>query len=92
MGPAELMTRPLPWDSVLASLPKVVSETGKSVMVPLRLDNLAGEPVSSYQFTIEYNGDVVKPAQIAANLAGTLSEGLSLAYNSPSPGVLKVVV
>jgi hypothetical protein len=90
--PFEVTTRPLPWDAVLASVPNVKGGTGQTLTVPLRLDNTGGEPISSYQFTLEYDPAVIEPAKIAASLAGTMADGMSLAFNSPEPGVLNVVV
>jgi hypothetical protein len=90
--PFEVTTRPLPWDAVLASIPNVKGGTGRTLTVPLRLDNTGGEAISSYQFTLEYDPAVIEPAKIAASLAGTMADGMCLAFNSPEPGVLKVVV
>jgi hypothetical protein len=62
------------------------------VTVPLRLDNLGGKEVTSYQFEIAYDPGVIMPLQLAADIDGTLSQGLSVLSNSPEPGLLKVVV
>ncbi len=60
--------------------------------VPLSVNNLRGREVGSYQFDVEYDPAVITPAEISADLAGTMSDGMSVVSNSPSPGLLKVVV
>jgi hypothetical protein len=48
--------------------------------------------VGSYQFDIEYDPTAIRPAELAADLTGTICEGFSIVANSPKPGLLKVVV
>ncbi|MEO7539084.1 MAG: cohesin domain-containing protein [Pyrinomonadaceae bacterium] len=84
--------RPMPWDAVTASLSGIKAPFGKEAVVSLSLDGLAGEAVSSYQFTINYDPAVIEPARIAAALTGTRAEGMNIACYSPSPGTLKVAV
>jgi hypothetical protein len=82
----------MPWDAVLVSAPDINAAAGNEVTVPVRFDNLAGEPVTSFQFSVEFDPAVIQPAEFAAGLAGTLGDGLNLAYHSPDRGVLNVVV
>jgi hypothetical protein len=49
-------------------------------------------PVNAYQFDLRYDPSVLEPAAAAATADETLSQGLSVVYNSPEPGLLKVVV
>jgi hypothetical protein len=79
-------------DAVVGSVPEMTAGPGAEVIVPFRIDNLAGKPVESYQFDIVYDPAVVSPAQVAASIAGTVSEGLNVVSNSPEPGLLKVAV
>jgi hypothetical protein len=72
------------------SLPNVSATRGSAVEIPLRIDDLMGRGVDSYQFDIVYDPAVLSPAAAAASVTETLSEGLSLVYNSPAPGLLKV--
>ncbi|MGD9561634.1 MAG: cohesin domain-containing protein [Pyrinomonadaceae bacterium] len=74
------------------SIPELRAEYGKLSVVPLRIDNLKAAGITSYQFDIEFDPEVVSPAKVAVDIAGTLSESLALAYNSPRPGLLKVVL
>jgi hypothetical protein len=89
--PSETVTRPGPWSAATVTAPETPAAARKPFTVPLSLAGLAGEAVSSYQFTIRFDPAVITPAKAAASLAGTVSEGLSLAFHSPSPGVLNVV-
>jgi hypothetical protein len=79
-------------NAVKASVPRISSQQGEVVTVPFRIDNLKKEEVSSYQFDIAYDPAVITPADIAADLAGTVSESLAVAFNTPEAGLLKVVV
>ncbi len=68
------------------------SGTGSEITVPFRIDNLRGKPVDSFQFDIEYDPEVVSPAELAASIEATNAANMSIAYNSPQKGLLKVVV
>jgi hypothetical protein len=76
----------------MASTANSSAASGTEVIVPFRIDNLSGKPVTSYQFDIEYDARVIAPAQLAADIAGTMSEGLSVVSNVPARGMLKVAV
>jgi hypothetical protein len=80
------------WDAAAVSLPDITAWAGKPVTVPVRLDNLMGEAVSSYQFTIQFDQTVIAPAEIAASLAGTMADGMNIVCHSPKPGVVSVAV
>ena len=89
MGPQRAFER----NAVLASLPLVMKGVhGTQITIPLRLDDLAGREVSSFQFDIAFDPRVIELAQLAANLRGTMSDGLTVVSNSSYPGWLKVVV
>ncbi|MFT3743463.1 MAG: MBG domain-containing protein [Pyrinomonadaceae bacterium] len=65
---------------------------GSMNVVPVRIDNLNGATVGSYQFDVEYDPAVVDPDQIAADLNGTLGVNLNVVHNVVEPGLLKVAV
>ena len=79
-------------DLVTASIPDVTAAASKEVVIPVRLDNTAGRAISSYQFTILFDPNVIKPQSTAASLVGTLAEGMKIVYHSSSPGTLNVAV
>jgi hypothetical protein len=60
------------------------------VNVPLTIANLAGQQITSYQFDMLFDPQIVEVAGVST--AGTLSEGMSTAWNVAAPGLLKVVV
>ena len=92
-GPSrpEMLSQPSK-DSINVSLPALTAAAGSEVTIPFRVDNLAGRAVGAYQFDVEYDPAVVSPAAIAADLAGTLGSNLSVVFNAPEPGRLKVAV
>ena len=65
---------------------------GTEITVPLRIDNLKGMAVGSYQFTIRYDPNIITPSRIAADVSRTLSRSLSVVSNAPEKGMLNVVV
>jgi len=79
-------------NSILAALADTKAAANNTVTLPLSLSNLRGAEVSSYPFDIEYDPAMLKPAEIAADVSGTLSDGAGVASYSPTPGLLKVVV
>jgi len=78
--------------SVRAMVPNTSAAPGVAVNVPLRIENLNGQNVESYQFDITYDPNVIQPMQNAATVVGTRSEGLAVVSNAPVAGLLKVVV
>jgi hypothetical protein len=91
--PAMMPETPTSPEAVKVAVPaKLEAQSGSQVSIPVSIGNLGDRSVSSYQFDIAYDPAVLSPANIAANLAGTLGEGLSVDSNSPEPGLLKVAV
>jgi hypothetical protein len=78
--------------AVRVSLGNAYAQTGSTVIVPLRMENLNGANVRSYQFDIQYDPTVLTPDAMTADLAGTMGQGMNVVYNVPSPGLLKVAV
>ncbi len=80
-------------NAVRASVPAMEGRPGSVVTIPLSLANLkADDEITSYQFDIEYDPTVLRPEEVAAVLEGTSGESLQIVSNSPTPGLLKVVV
>src|SRR4030095_12382297 len=79
-------------NSIRATLADTKAAANSTVTLPLSLSNLRGAEVGSFQFDIEYDPAMLKPAEIAADVAETLCDGAGVASYSPSPGLLKVVV
>jgi len=68
------------------------ADQGTGLIVPVKIGNLRGAPVDAYQFDIVYDPKVVTPDAVAADLTGTLSANMSVAYNVVEPGLLKLAV
>jgi len=86
--------RPLPIFELpaIVSLPDVSANAGTNVTLPLRLDELQWVDVNAYQFDLTYDPSVISPADAAATITGTMSEGLNVVYNSSESGLLRVTV
>jgi hypothetical protein len=85
-------THALPWEMILVSAPDVGALPRGEVIIPVQIENFASTEVTSFQFDVEYDPRVISPGQVAAEINGTMAEGLSVASNSPVPGLLRVVV
>jgi hypothetical protein len=80
------------FDSIKVSVPRLDAAAGRQVLVPLSIGNLMGRGMTAYQFDVEYNPTVITPAEVAADLTGTHSEGMTVISNAPEAGLLKVAV
>jgi hypothetical protein len=76
----------------VVSISSVVAPAGSTATMQLRLDDLQGILIDSYQFDLVYDPSVIVPSDGMVTVAGTLSESLSLVYNKSEPGLLKVAV
>jgi hypothetical protein len=76
----------------LAVIGSAAAAKGSIVEIPLTLERLGGAGITSFQFTVEYDPAVIEPARLAADLGGTLAEGLMTVFNVSSPGTLRVAV
>jgi len=61
---------------------------GDTLSVPINVDDLAGTPVTSYQFSLSYDASLL--AFSGLDLAGTLSQTWVVDANEPTPGNLVV--
>src|SRR4029077_16957173 len=65
----------------IGSLPTVQADVGTQVIVPFRIDNLAGKSTRSTQFTITYDPTVVLAGPGAASVQGTNANNLGVVSN-----------
>lgn len=79
-------------NAVRVSIGDFKADKGTLSLVPLRIDNLNGMGVTSYQFDVEFDPNVLTPDEVGAEIERTISESLLVVSNSPSEGLLKVVV
>lgn len=64
----------------------ITSLTGANVTVPINVDDVTGNGLLSYDFTLTYNPAVVTP--LFVDQSSTLSSGMVITLNNPSPGTL----
>lgn len=81
-----------PERNVNVSLPQLVTETGKDIVIPVTVEGMANKGVISYEFDLRYDPNVIQPLADCVDISGTVSGGLSVVVNTDRPGVLRVVV
>ena len=75
--------------SVAVTAPDLrVSRTTDSLEIPIQVGDLTGAEVTSYQFTLAYDPDVIDITD--AITEGTMSEGEELQFNKTAPDTVKV--
>jgi parallel beta-helix repeat protein len=72
--------------------PVMRAAPGSDVVVPLTIRSLSDKGVTAYQFDVEYDANVLEPKKVAAEIADTISGGMTVVSNSPEKGLLRVVV
>lgn len=81
-----------PQRGVGVSLPRVLSPTGKNLIVPVRVTTAADKDIIAYEFDLRYDPSVIQPQGTAVDLAGTVSRGLTAVTNVEEPGLIRVAV
>jgi len=81
-----------PERGISVELPNVVSAAEKEIVVPVNVEGVADKNVISYEFDLRYDPSVMQPLVNAADLAGTVSQGLRVVANAEVPGLLRVAV
>jgi hypothetical protein len=76
--------------SVIA--PTSLVMTGTNFTLPVTVGDTTGRGIISYEFDLSYNPSVVQPQATPVDVTGTISSGMTVTTNVPSPGILKVVI
>jgi pimeloyl-ACP methyl ester carboxylesterase len=63
---------------------------GSRVTIPVSIGDTTGKGIVAYDFTVEYDPDVMRPAAGAIDTARTLSEGWVVLHNKAELGRVKV--
>ncbi len=79
-------------ENIIVGLPKLASATGIDVIIPVRVQGVAGKNVISYEFDLRYDPTVLQPHVEPVDVAGTVSRGLFVVANPFEPGLLRVVL
>ena len=78
---------PVPSDVGL-EIPELTANAGDEVSVPILLHGFAPPNIASYQAAITFNPSIL--TYVRLDTAGTLSEGMLVVGNSPTPGTLLI--
>ena len=79
-------------DAIFVAAPRVRAISGSPVVVPIRVTNVSEKGVTGYDFDVTYDPLVLEPSSMAAEISGTISDGMTVVSNSPEPGRLSIVV
>ena len=74
------------------SASRVTAGVGTTVTVPVKISNTSGLGIQAYEFDVQYDPEVLQPAETSVSIAGTISDGRVLMVNAGERGILKVVV
>jgi len=75
-------------DTIQVSLPDASGKIGESVMIPVTTEDLTGQNVTSFGFSVVYDADVVDITGVDDN--GTLSEGMSFSVNPDVADTIRI--
>ncbi len=70
---------------VIVSLPSIIATPG-IVVIPVTVGDLTGRGIVSYDFQVTFDPSVVEPASPAVDIAGTLSNGMTISPHTENPG------
>jgi N-acetylneuraminic acid mutarotase len=81
-----------PEGSIAVNVPQLVTPADTEIIIPVAVQGAADKGIISYEFDLRYDPSVMQPQADPADLAGTVSRGLSVVTNAIEPGLLRVVV
>ncbi len=84
-------SRPAPEAIVTVTAPIMPAVTGSNFDIPVTVGDTTGQGIISYQFDMLYDPAIIQPQGSPVDTAGTMSSGMFVTVNNPSPGLLKVV-
>ncbi len=91
-GPRPAIGRNGPLRNAAVAAPRVVTQADKEILVPIAVRGVSKKDIIAYEFDLRYDPSVIQPIADPADLAGTVSHGLSVVTNATEPGLLRVVV
>ena len=83
--------RPPAASSIKLALPSITVPNGV-VLIPLTLGNYNGQIVTSYQFDLRFDPNVLVPTSAPIDVANSLSDGYAFEFNWVEPGRIRVAV
>jgi len=79
-------------ESIAVAVPNVKAQGSKSILVPLRVQDVATKNIISYEFDLRYDPSVIQPLDRPVDVAETVSKGFSVVTNASEPGLLRVAI
>src|ERR1035437_1125903 len=89
--PNEELPLDAPQVTVNVTAPNVNELIGTNFSMPVTVSDTTGDGIIAFQFDLLYDPSVITPQANPIDTVGTISDGMSVTYNVPSPGLLKVV-
>jgi hypothetical protein len=80
-----------PEATVSVSIPNKNVQQNENFEVLVTVGDTTGQGIISYQFDLLYDPAILQPQAMPIDASGTMSSGMSITPNNPSPGLLKVV-
>jgi serine protease AprX len=74
------------------AVPSILASAGNEVIIPVSVEGIVNKGIISYEFDLAFDPAVLEPQANAVDLAGTASEGLSVAVSTLNAGILRVAV
>lgn len=84
----ESVTAPAP---VTVIAPTTIKLVGSNFDIPITVSDTTGEGIFGYQFDLRFDPNVIQLQPVYYNTAGTISSGMSITVNQPTPGRLLLV-
>ncbi len=81
-----------PQKPITLSASRMTAGDANNVTIPVRVDDINGKGILSYEFDLRYDPAVIVPQDRPIDLTKTVSQGLSIAVNATEPGLLRVAV
>ncbi len=80
----------VPENIIPVDLPEVTSPSNTVIEVPVNVGDITNRGATSFNFTVKFNPNVLRPAPSAVVQSGTLSSSYFLDFNPIVPGELRV--
>src|SRR5690606_12244402 len=79
-------------DAVIVRVGDVKATSGSDLIVPIDTTDLTAKGVTGYEFEVNFAPKLLEPAEVLADVMGTISDGRAVVANSTEDGRLLVVV
>jgi fibronectin-binding autotransporter adhesin len=63
---------------------------GEPLTIPIQIGDTTGKGILAYDFTLEFDPDVIRPMLIPTDATGTLSQEWTIVHNTKTPGRIRL--